>query len=63
MAWQPGTLRAGQALTGTFRVQMQAVTVGQVITKKPVTPTEMEKRNNPASRSAKLRCLERSDES
>lgn len=33
--------------------------LGTVITKKPVTPDEEEKRSNPASRSAKLRCFER----
>jgi 16S rRNA (cytosine1402-N4)-methyltransferase len=31
----------------------------QVLTKKPVTPTEEERKKNPRSRSAKLRCAER----
>ena len=33
--------------------------VVRVITKKPVTPSEVERRKNPRSRSAKLRCAER----
>ena len=33
--------------------------VMRVLTKKPITPSEEEKRNNPRSRSAKLRCAER----
>jgi 16S rRNA (cytosine1402-N4)-methyltransferase len=31
----------------------------KLVTKKPIEPTEEEKRENPASRSAKLRCAER----
>jgi 16S rRNA (cytosine1402-N4)-methyltransferase len=31
----------------------------RVLTKKPVTPSEAERRRNPRSRSAKLRCAER----
>jgi 16S rRNA (cytosine1402-N4)-methyltransferase len=30
-----------------------------ILTKKPVTPSEEERRRNPRSRSAKLRCAER----
>jgi 16S rRNA (cytosine1402-N4)-methyltransferase len=33
--------------------------VVRVITKKPVTPSEEERKKNPRSRSAKLRCAER----
>jgi 16S rRNA (cytosine1402-N4)-methyltransferase len=33
--------------------------LGSVVTKKPVTPDDEEKRRNPAARSAKLRCFER----
>mgnify|MGYP001614878105 FL=1 len=36
---------------------------GKIITKKPVTPTEEEKRSNPRSRSAKLRAIEKYDQS
>jgi len=31
----------------------------RVLTKKPVTPSEEERKKNPRSRSAKLRCAER----
>jgi 16S rRNA (cytosine1402-N4)-methyltransferase len=31
----------------------------RILTKKPVTPSEEERRGNPRSRSAKLRCAER----
>jgi 16S rRNA (cytosine1402-N4)-methyltransferase len=31
----------------------------RILTKKPVTPSEEERKRNPRSRSAKLRCAER----
>jgi 16S rRNA (cytosine1402-N4)-methyltransferase len=42
----------------TFR-KLEAERIMHILTKKPVTPSEEERKRNPRSRSAKLRCAER----
>ena len=43
--------------------ELAAKNEGKILTKKPVIPSEEEVKNNPRSRSAKLRAIEKYDQS
>jgi 16S rRNA (cytosine1402-N4)-methyltransferase len=45
-----------------FFKKMEGLKKLKILTKKPITPSEEEKKNNPRSRSAKLRAAEKNDE-